>query len=573
MKRATRFTGRLLRPGAVAALITIAALAAVADTYRTLSHTWDEPSHLANGLSLLDRGTYYFEHQHPPLARVAMAVGPFLDGVRSAPPPAVLGLDDFWGRMIQGFDEGRRILYQSNGYDRVLTLARAGILPFLVLALAATYAWSRQLLGAWPAVAALFFVAATPIVLGNAGIATLDVPLAALALASLVVFCRWLDHPRAATAAALGAVTGLAIMAKFSAIPFLGVSFLAIGAWYSILGLRKERRLLIVSRAHLRTAAVAAAVLMVVCWLSYGGGFVSIADPANRPYKRVDDVFGAGTTANRIVSATLELEVVPYFLWELKQGTDDLRYHNRIGHLSYLLGERGEQGWWHYYLVGLGVRTPLPLLAAGLLGLALMLYRSARTGDWRPGAPALTFVAVLLFASVYSRINLGTRHILLLYPLLGIGSAYVVARLAGAGARRPLALAAAAVLLLSQLSSAVLAHPDHVSYFNVLAGSSPERFLISADLDWGQDMKRLERELRVRGIRKFALSYYGSNDLSRHDLPGYSPLEPNTPTTGWIALSVWRLYRNDDYSWLRAHEPVARIGTSINLYHIDDAED
>ena len=118
---------------------------------------------------------------------------------------------------------------------------------------------------------------------------------------------------------------------------------------------------------------------------------------------------------------------------------------------------------------------------------------------------------------------------------------------------------------------AVLAHPDHVSYFNVIAGSTPERFLITADLDWGQDMKRLEAALRERGIRKVAVSYYGSNDLSKHDLPGYFPLAPKTHQTGWIAISIWRLFRNDDFSWLRAYQPVARIGTSINLYYIDDA--
>jgi len=131
-------------------------------------------------------------------------------------------------------------------------------------------------------------------------------------------------------------------------------------------------------------------------------------------------------------------------------------------------------------------------------------------------------------------------------------------------------VAAAAVLLTSQVASVVLTHPDHVSYFNAIAGSTPERFLITADLDWGQDMKRLESELKRRGITKFALSFYGSNDLSRHALTGYSPLQPNTPQTGWIAISVWRLYRNDDFSWLRSYKPVARIGTSVNLYYIHD---
>ena len=568
---------RMLRPKVVLGLLVIAAIVVVVDTYRSISHTWDEPAHLANGLLLLDSGTY-IEYQHPPLARLAMAVGPYLAGERAEPPPVLP--DDFQGRVVQSFDEGRKILYHAGTYDRVLTLARIGILPFLVLLLGATWVWTRGLLGEWTAVLAVFFVAATPLVLGNAGIATLDLPLTALAITSLLVFTRWLERPTFWSGVALGAVTGASIMVKFSAIPFLALCFIAIALWYTWVRLRgssgagasgRERpALLFTSRAHLATVAVALGTLLVVCWLSFGGGFVSLADPVNRPYRRVDDMFGQGTTANRIVSDALELRVVPYFVWAVKEGVKDLSYHNQTGHLSYLLGERGEDGWWNYYLVGLGVRTPLPLLVAGLCGLGLLLHTSVKRGDWRLAAAPLAFLAVLTFVSVYSRINLGIRHILMLYPLLAIGAAHATTRLATARGHRATGVALAGLLMAAHVASAALTHPDHVSYFNAIVASHPERFLITADLDWGQDMKRLERELRSRGIKEVAISFYGSNDLSRHDLPRYRQLPPNTPQRGWVAISIWRLYRNDDFSWLRAYEPVARVGTSVNLYYIED---
>jgi len=255
-------------------------------------------------------------------------------------------------------------------------------------------------------------------------------------------------------------------------------------------------------------------------------------------------------------------------VWAVKEGVRDLSYHNTIGHLSFLLGEVGEQGWWDYYLVGLGIRTPLLFLVAGVCGLLMLIRTSAQRRDWRLGVPTLAFFAILMFVSVYSRINLGIRHILILYPLLAIGTGVVTMRLLTAQRRR-MGWALAAVLVLAQLSSTVITHPDHVSYFNAITGSSPERFLITADLDWGQDMKRLEAALRERGIKKVAISFYGSNDLSKHDLPGYEPLKPNTPQTGWIAISIWRLHRNEDFKWLRAYQPVARVGTSVNLYYID----
>ena len=62
----------------------------------------------------------------------------------------------------------------------------------------------------------------------------------------------------------------------------------------------------------------------------------------------------------------------------MRRGIDEIRYHNRIGHRSYLLGEIGSRGWWYYYLVALAVKTPLPLLVVGLCGIGLLLRASAR---------------------------------------------------------------------------------------------------------------------------------------------------------------------------------------------------
>ena len=90
--------------------------------------------------------------------------------------------------------------------------------------------------------------------------------------------------------------------------------------------------------------------LLVVFGLSYDGGLVSLADPSNRPYRRVDDLFGPGTTASRIVSDALELKVFPYFVHGIREGIKDLSIHNQLGHPSYLLGERGKEGWWNYYM-------------------------------------------------------------------------------------------------------------------------------------------------------------------------------------------------------------------------------
>src|SRR5262245_44339959 len=63
------------------AFIAIAALRIIA-TYSDISVTWDEPGHMACGLQYLAEHVYRYESQHPPLARVMSALGPFLSGAR-----------------------------------------------------------------------------------------------------------------------------------------------------------------------------------------------------------------------------------------------------------------------------------------------------------------------------------------------------------------------------------------------------------------------------------------------------------------------------------------------------------
>ena len=63
------------------ALIALASLRIVA-TYSEMSPTWDEPGHMACGLQYLAQHVYRYEAQHPPLARVMSALGPYLSGAR-----------------------------------------------------------------------------------------------------------------------------------------------------------------------------------------------------------------------------------------------------------------------------------------------------------------------------------------------------------------------------------------------------------------------------------------------------------------------------------------------------------
>jgi 4-amino-4-deoxy-L-arabinose transferase-like glycosyltransferase len=547
------------------ALIVLGACGLVASTWHVFFATWDEPEHLAAGVELLDRGYYEYDTEHPPIGRVLLALGPYLAGAHSygTPPPS-------------GVTEGEDILYRDGKYDLYLTLARAGALPFLALLLFVTWLWARRLLaGEGAALLAVILLLSVPPVLGHAGVAALDVAAAGTILLALYSLDRWLDTPSWRTALLFGLASGLAVGTKFSAVPYIGMSLLALAATHWVLAARAPpaAAAATVAKRALELALVAVAAL-VPLFLAYGIRAPNAAARAAVRFNWAVSYLLQQGGLDHGVGVLLAHLWLPRELKDLVNGIVAVKAHNDGGHLSYLLGEVRTMGWWYFYLVALAVKTPLPLLAAGSVGVAGLAREGWRSGDnWR-FTPAVLILAILLFASGFSHINIGIRHVLILYPLLALGAAWVVTRAWQALRRMPdRRLAAAGTVVLAavlswQLSALLTAWPDYLAYFNE-AVSHPERILVDSDLDWGQDLRRLEKRAAELKIPRLSLAYRGTADLSREPLPPLVILPPHTPTTGWVAVSQLARTRNpSDYAWLDAYRPVEHIGKSIDLYYI-----
>jgi 4-amino-4-deoxy-L-arabinose transferase-like glycosyltransferase len=518
--------------------LALLACALAVSTYHVFGHTWDEPEHIATGMVLLEQDEYRFDDQHPPLARLAAAIGPYLAGAHIDPEIA-----------SPGEAAGRQLLYHSAlPYDTVLTLARLGMLPFLLVLVLATWWWTRHTLDAVQATLATAFLVSTPVILGHAAVAAIDVPVTGLIVLSLGLLSRWIERPTAARAAAFGLAAGLATATKLSAVPFIGVSVLALGA-ARMLTVRTPPRTWW-WRERLGGLALAALLAACIPIAVYGPRFTGMDLPLLGHLR------------------------VPLGVYEVGRNFAGVEFHNAHGHPSFLLGEDRRFGWWYFYFVALAVKTPLPLLLLGLGGLGLLAVRGTRARSVALLAPPLCFAAILLFCALYSHINIGVRHVLVLYPLLAIGAAYalVAAWRAGAALRAPAqrgAVRAALLVLCAWQAGSLLTWPDYLAYFNVLAGAHPERILVDSDLDWGQDLRRLSHELARRHVDSLYLGYSGSADLTLEHLPGFEPLPRDHPVSGWIAIDMLTLKDNrPHYDWLLAYAPVTRVGKSIDLYHI-----
>ncbi len=533
------------------------AVVRVVSTYSVLNNTYDEPFHIACGMEWLQWGSYTCEPQHPPLARIAVALGPFLKGLRLA---ARLSAPDQRPRSV--YEEGNAILYSEGHYWSNLTWARLGTLPFLVLLCVVTFLWARrwfsEAAGFW---AVLLLVCTSPI-LGHAGLATNDVACAAGAALALYQFLRWLEQPRTARWLWWGFATALAVMCKFSNIPFL-VTCYAVG-------------LIIVSpqvprgafRRRFVQIGLAACVVLALAWATYRFTLIPPAAFYGQHHPVIDSMLSSRPLLHSVWTSVM---TTPLPLAEAMMGVLDLFVHNTVGHDSYLLGQWSQSGWWYFFPVVLAVKSPIGLLVLAMCGWWFILRRWRGTHwkqSWQQVLTAV-FPLAILMVCMLARIDLGVRHILPIYPLLAISGGYAVTALF----RHSRAVAVvAALLVVWVIGDSARAHPDYLAHFNEFAGSHPETILCESDLDWGQDLYRLSQRLRQRGIQEFSIAYFGTALLDKAGLPHYELLSPTEPSRGYVAVSLHNLnidYKKDgSFAWLKSYTPVERIGKSIDLFYI-----
>ena len=522
-----------LQEHSVPAFLILVALASlrIVTTYTVFNHTIDEPAHVACGMEWLDKGVYHYEVQHPPLARVAAAMGPYLAGSR---PSGAANM----------FQEGALILYRDNHYDRNLALARLGILPFFWVAALVVYAWGRKYFGDLVAVAAVFLFTFLPPILAHAGLATTDMALTAFVGASFLSGVAWLEKPGLLRSMLFGACLGLAVLSKFSSLAFIPAAFAAALVWH----LWSERPAVsLVARRALQRAlpfCLAAVVGAGVVWAGYRFSYGNVG--------------GIGLPAP-----------------ELFAGIQTVIEHNRQGHPTYLLGMHSRFGWWYYYPVVLAVKTPLPFLALLFAGAAICLGKARRANPayWLP----LAFSLGILFFSLFSQINIGVRHVLPVYIGFSIVAAVAVVHLLEMSRRARWAAWTVGLLLVWHGATSALSHPDYIPYVNALAGSEPEKILVDSDLDWGQDMKRLAKRLHEVGARQVTFSPFIVAYLEAvHGFPPIQPMDPESPSSGWNAASITmikaeRLGLWDQHPeiklWTEQIPPTERLGNTTLLWY------
>jgi hypothetical protein len=577
--------------GILTAGFVVAAVAWTVGSASSLSHTFDEPHHLATGIEWWQFGTYRWWTENPPLPKVVTAFVPYLAGMRLPANPTVLGAPPWTA--------GIELLDAAGSYQHALMLARLGTVIFLLLTLGVTFVLAggrKRLLSASTATA---LVATYPPLLGHAGLATTDVAAVASVLLFLLFLDRWADHPSRGRAAAVGVGLALATLCKLTAPAFClasGAAWLAARRWTNRRGPAGDVpsvRSALPWRALSVQLVLAAAAAFLVMWAGYRFSVGRLDDLPPMAYIGTPVLPPPGQRSP-LLAWFCHLRLPAPELWD---GFLFLKAHDKHGHSAFLFGEiRDRGGFWNFYLVGLLLKSPLPflLLLAACLP-ALLRKGRAALAPQALGAGVAALAALAL--STLLTVNIGLRHLLIVVPLLAIFIAGALAPWLEDLVRRDRRTGIAAVLAFTGLLVAGVvtverARPQLMAYFNPLAGPEPGHALVDSDLDWGQDFLLLERALRERQISTAHYGFFGTMNPCGPGLPQLLPLVPHVPVTGWIVLSE-QFYRGNffvsirrescasphyhfvlapggSFDWLKAYQPVARIGATLRLYHLPE---
>lgn len=546
------------------------------------SLTVDEPNHLFCGMEWLQEGTYTAWPENPPLSRVIIAMGPYLKGHSIA---VSSGHDTIDEHFFASYDLSYFTLASLR--DNLFWM-RIFILPMFLLSLWIVWYWARSVGGNAVAFLAAALYAMLPSLLAHSGLATTDITFLALFTITLCCLSRWISKPTLKRGALLGLSLGASLLTKYSVFAFFVVAALLMLIMFFFYGLKETGRTLRQWGLMAFRSGLLSAVLAFFCvWAFFG---FSVGTIGEQP------AIQAGIKQGMLPA---ELSTIWMPAPEWFAGLVLVAAHNLGGHPAYVGGIIATHGFWYFYPMAALLKTPLPFLIFLLMGLAgaWLPLGERESRNWEVMALVL-LPFVILLSVFFSNINIGLRHVLVIYSVGAVGAAAGFFRLLNYQFvhSREWKVVIPAILVFWQASIAISAYPKYLSYFNPLAGEEPGELLLDSDLDWGQGMFELADFCREHKIESLNLSYFGIAQDCWYELPAIRFLPPDSLASGWVAVSemayrgVWtgtsekqgdcntlafrpmfneKLEPGKGYKWLDKYPLKAKLGGSIRLYHVE----
>ena len=542
--------------------IFIFALALMVFSLRADSVTTDEGIHLFAGYTYIIRGDFRLDPEHPPLLKEIAAL-PLIFFKNLKVP-----LDGLWDKAANFYYDSwqeTRILSQQflfslgNNAEKLIFWGR---FPFIILTLVlglAVYLWARKLYGEKAGIFAAFLILFLPNILAHGRLINTDLGLTLFFFLALYFWIKFLKKPNWLAFLFSGLFVGLAFASKFTSV--LLIPILAILALAKVFFFDKDLRRW--SKYLLGLLGIMIIGLMVT-WATYGFSI-------DTPPKPIDSLSAnINLWTNFDVPATIDeifTKIRPImFPADLYKGFFLVGRHALAGHGSFLLGETSNTGWWYYFPVAIFYKTPIPFFI--FLILAIMFWRKLKTKENFDEFALLLTPIIFLVLSMFSKADLGVRHILPIFPFLAVLASKSINIF---NFKKITHLIIFGLLILWYLYSAVASYPNYLAYFNEFAGGSNKgyKILVDSNLDWGQDVFRIKKYLDEHNITDGYILYpWDGDEALRYYGINLKPFPWDDKTVkGYVVISA-TYYQLADLRWLDSY-PREQITSGVFIFELD----
>ncbi len=369
------------------------------------SLTWDEGDHIYSGYMSLKHHDFGLNPEHPPLVKMIAAI-PLLRMKLHEPQ---LQNRQFKNEAYLG---GADFIFH-NDFDTIIFRARMAASFFALLVALLGFLTAREMFGTGAGFLALLLIVFEPNFLAHGALVTTDTGAAASMLASIYAFYRYVKHPSLGRVAVLGLAAGLFCIVKHSAV-LLG-PILVLLAITELLRRRQTDESRLHEAGRLAGALVIAGIIAVgIMWVGYG--FRYAARPAGAQINPpLESTLGNLSPAEGKVVATMAHWKLLPESW--LYGLADVRSVANTWP-SYMFGKVYAHGVWFYFPVAFVIKATLTTL----IFLPLIVYAIAtrKLRGWREILFLSLPPALYFLVSMTSKLNIGVRHILLVFIFLAV---------------------------------------------------------------------------------------------------------------------------------------------------------
>jgi hypothetical protein len=451
---------------------------------RRESQTWDEANHIFTGYRSWTHADFGLNPEHPPLVKM-LATVPLLW--------LPLKVPELQGRFFKedAFLRGKEFLYQNDA-DQILARTRTAAAILTLLTALVVFFGTREMFGTGAAFIALTLLTFDPNLLAHGALITTDVGLACFMFLSVYLYYRFLNSPSAWRLIAAGIAVGLVLAVKHTGLLVLPILFLL--SFVEIRGraFRTFGSLVLIT-----------AIGCLVLWSCYRFRYDARPSGLQLTPPLAEYVKGLEPYEAWPISTAARFHMLPEsYLYGLVDVKLTANYYT-----SYVLGKVYAHGVWFYFPVAFLIKSTAGVLALFLLSLGVVATR--RLNRWREISFLVVPVIFYLIVAMTVAMNIGVRHILVvyvfLYVLIGGAASSLVQR------SRKWAYAVG-VLLLVHAASSVLAFPNYIAYGNELWGGplQTHRYLTDSNADWAQQLKSVKQYLDARGVKECWFVYFAA---------------------------------------------------------------